>query len=165
MEGHVVTFVVKSEADLEVLVAHHRLTSLSLVELGLEFQSEQTSGGLELPLHMLLQLVSQDIRSNAHQLVPAAEGGDRSLDQFLEQLEGLQSAFPWTLQLTCPMALARVEAEEATVVRYPIAVEDVERVSAAYAEMAFDAADRAEEEEEEEEQQKQQQQQQRAQAE
>jgi hypothetical protein len=147
MEGHVVTFVIKSAGDLEVIVAHHRLTSVGLLELGLEFESEQTAG-VDMPLHMLLHLAEQDIRSNAHQLVAAVDG-DRSLDAFLVQLAGLHTAFPWTLRLTCPMALARVEADEATVERFPIAPQDVERISAEYAEMAFDAADRADAEEEE----------------
>ncbi len=143
-----VTFVVRSPADLEVIVAHHRLTSLSLVELGLEFESERTAGGLELPLHMLVALVGQDIRNNADQLVAA--GGTRTLEEFLAQLDGLTTQFPWTLRLTCPMALARIEAEAAVVERFPIAEEDVERVSAAYADMAFDAADLADEQEAEE---------------
>jgi hypothetical protein len=58
MEGHIVTFVVKSSEDLDVILSHHTLTELSFVELGLEFSSERTSG-LELPLHMLVNLALQ----------------------------------------------------------------------------------------------------------
>ena len=137
------TFVVRGPADLEAAVSHHTLTSLSFVELGLEFESERTAGPKAVPLYMLAQLVGEDIRNNAQQIHGAVEGG-RGLDAFFEGLDRLQEEFPWTLRMVCPMALASVEGaseENLKIERFPIAAEDVERVSRAYAEMAFDAAD------------------------
>ena len=147
MEGHVVTFLVKSADDLDVILSHHKLTEISFVELGLEFSSERTCN-LDLPLNMLLSLALQDIRDNAQQMVGAVEK-TRDLGTFLDQLDALSSVFPWTLKMTCPMALARVDAEDVTIERFLIAEEDVERVSGAYAEIAFAQADLDEEEAEE----------------
>ena len=46
------------------------------------------------------------------------------------------------------MALARIEADSVTVEKFLIPEEDVERVSGAYAEIAFDQQDLLDEEEE-----------------
>lgn len=115
-------------------------------------------------------MFSKDIRDNSQQMV-AAEAHTRDLDTFLVQLDNLTTVFPWTLKLkwyyrsailccfvSCsnsPMALARVEADGVTIERFAIAPEDVERVSGAYAEIAFaqqdledEAAEEAEEAEE-----------------
>jgi uncharacterized protein YggL (DUF469 family) len=94
-----------------------------------------------------------------------------SLVKFFDDLEGLSSQFPWTLQMSCPMCLARIEEvqdNDVKIQKYKIEDKDVERVSAAFAEVkeepvlfnfflifsfflfqkiAFDAADLAEEEE------------------
>lgn len=47
-----------------------------------------------------------------------------------------------------PMALARVEADDVSIERFLIPAEDVERVSGAYAEIAFAQQDLEDEEEE-----------------
>jgi hypothetical protein len=98
MEGHIVTFVVKNVDDLDVILSHHRLTELTFVELGLQFASERTCG-LDLPLHMLVNLALQDIRDNAQQFV-ASDDQTRDLETFLGQLDALTSIFPWTFKMT-----------------------------------------------------------------
>lgn len=150
MEGEILTFTVASAADLEREVFHHTLTNIEIVEVGLSFESERTAN-MEMPLSSLLGLMTQDIRDNAQQV--NAESDDRSdteagLAKFFERVDQLSTEFPWTLKLTCPMCLARIEElEDGEIprVKYLIADEDAERVSAAFADLAFDAADQADE--------------------
>jgi hypothetical protein len=52
------TLIVEEAADLERLVSHHELTSITIPSLGLEAQSERTAN-LDLPLSMLLTLMEQ----------------------------------------------------------------------------------------------------------
>ena len=146
MEGHVCELVVRCETDLQREVFHHQLTSIEIVELGLTFESERTAG-LEMPLSSLLGLAVQDIRDNARQM--HTESADRAdtqtgLANFFEGVERLSTEFPWSIKLTCPMSLARIEEIEdgdVSVIKYAIPDDEVERVSAAFAEIAFDQAD------------------------
>lgn len=150
MEGHIVTVVISKEDDLERIVKHHSLTQISIPSVGLEFCSERTANS-EIPLFMLLQLAAQDVRENAQQMVNV-ESEDRdatsqSLLKFFSDMDDLSTKFPWTLQLKCPMCIASVEEGEESdvkVEKYLIDPADSERVSAAFAELAFQQADREE---------------------
>lgn len=147
--GEITVFTVASEADLERQVLHHELTTIEFVELGLSFESERTAD-VEMPLSMLLALVHQDMRDNAQQV--HSEHSDQvqtqnNLVDFFERLEKLSVTFPWTLKLTCPMSIATIETvseADVTKTRYEIDPSESERVSAAFAELAFRKADQAE---------------------
>lgn len=148
------TLVVAHAGDLERLISHHELTTLLIPSVGLEFHSERTAG-LEMPLHMLLTLVEQDIRDNAAQVhSEAGEETHANLAAFFGSLQALRTAFPWTLTLRCPMDRASVEEGAAdtggqlTRVRFDVPDEERDRVMAAYADIAFDLADEQDEAEE-----------------
>lgn len=153
------TLTVSDESDLERLVSHHRLTRITIPTVGLEFESERTAG-VDMPLHMLLQLMEQDIRDNAQQ-VANAESADAdetraSLATFFRHVAALRTTFPWSITMHCPMSQATIETsgdDDAKLLRTTFIVpeSEIERVSAAFAEMAFDAADLEDEQREAEE--------------
>jgi hypothetical protein len=113
LSGKQWTIVIHEERDLERIISHHSLTTLTIDAAGLECSCSQTAGP-EMPIHMLLTLLEQDIRHNAQHI--DAESADpeqthSELAKFFASLTALRVVFPWTLVLRCPLAKCTVEGE------------------------------------------------------